>query len=81
MALAYIEALGGVANIEEVDACITRLRLVLKDTEKINEVEIKKLGSTGVLKASDKNAQIIIGTRAEIVAEEINNSLNLLKNK
>ena len=79
MALAYIEALGGADNIEEVDACITRLRLILKDTGKINEEEIKKLGASGVLKPSGKNAQVIIGTRAEIVAGEINDSLRLLK--
>ncbi len=81
MALAYIDALGGVDNITEVDACITRLRLVLNDTGEINEEEIKKLGSAGVLKASDKNAQVIIGTRAEIVAEEINRTLANLRVK
>ncbi len=32
-----IEALGGAENIEDVDACITRLRVCVKDVEKVNK--------------------------------------------
>ena len=38
----YVEHLGGVANIVEIDNCATRLRLILKDTDKINESELNR---------------------------------------
>lgn len=77
-ALAYIDALGGVDNLKEVSACITRLRLVVNDSSLIKEEELKKLGASGVLKPTANNVQVIIGTRAEIIADEIKNNLDLL---
>ncbi|SHD77300.1 N-acetylglucosamine-specific PTS transporter subunit IIBC [Schnuerera ultunensis] len=80
-ALAYIDALGGVDNLKEVSACITRLRLVVNDSSLIKEEELKKLGASGVLKPTANNVQVIIGTRAEIIADEIKNNLDLLNKK
>ncbi|NLV76254.1 MAG: PTS transporter subunit EIIC [Tissierellia bacterium] len=79
VALAYIDALGGIDNLVEVDSCITRLRLSVKDSSIIDEEELKQLGASGLLKPSDKNVQVIIGTRAESVADEIKKALDLLK--
>ncbi len=39
-----IEAVGGFDNIEDVDACATRLRLALVDDKKVNEKRLKELG-------------------------------------
>ncbi len=38
----YVEALGGADNIVEVEACTTRLRLNLKDVNKLNEAQSVK---------------------------------------
>ena len=71
VALAYIEELGGTDNIEEIDACITRLRLTLKDASIVDDRKLKKLGASGVLRVSSKNMQVVLGTRAETVADEM----------
>lgn len=71
LAQEYILALGGEANIEEVNACITRLRLSLVSTSKANEDQLKALGASGVLIANEKSIQVIVGTKAEILAEEM----------
>ncbi|MGV8146058.1 MAG: N-acetylglucosamine-specific PTS transporter subunit IIBC [Alkaliphilus sp.] len=71
VALEYIEKLGGADNIEQIDACITRLRLTLKDASIVDDKELKKLGASGVLRVSSKNIQVVLGTRAEIIADEM----------
>ncbi|MEI6897758.1 MAG: N-acetylglucosamine-specific PTS transporter subunit IIBC [Psychromonas sp.] len=68
LAAQYVTALGGVDNMEIIDACITRLRLTLKDRSLINEDELKSLGAMGVIKLGENNLQVIIGTQAESVA-------------
>ena len=80
LAVAYVEALGGVGNIENVDSCITRLRISLEDSTGISDEELKKLGASGVIKPNKKNIQVVIGTKAEFLADEINKYLKT-KNK
>ncbi|MGR3741170.1 N-acetylglucosamine-specific PTS transporter subunit IIBC [Companilactobacillus sp. DQM5] len=64
-------AIGGYDNIDIVDNCTTRLRLTMKDTDKINEPAIKSSGAAGVSKISKTNLQIIIGTEVEFVADAL----------
>ncbi len=45
----YIEALGGSDNITEVDNCITRLRLSVKDSGIVDKEKLKQLGAAGVV--------------------------------
>ena len=58
-----IQALGGPDNIEDVDACITRLRVGVKDASKVDRDAFKKLGSAGVLDV-DGGIQAIFGAKA-----------------
>ena len=67
----FIAALGGKDNISNIDACITRLRLVLVDRSKINEQQLKALGSKGNVKLGDNALQVILGPEAEIIADEM----------
>ncbi len=67
----FIAALGGKDNISNIDACITRLRLVLVDRSKINEQQLKALGSKGNVKLGDNALQVILGPEAEIIADEL----------
>lgn len=68
LATRYLTALGGKGNLENIDACITRLRLTLKDRSIINESELKGLGAMGVVKLGENNLQVIIGPQAESIA-------------
>lgn len=67
----FVAALGGKANIKEIDACITRLRLILVDRSKIDENKLKALGSKGNIKLGDNALQVILGPEAELVADEM----------
>lgn len=58
-----VEALGGPENIEDVDACITRLRVGVKDPTKVDHDAIKKLGAAGVLDV-DGGIQAVFGAKA-----------------
>ncbi|MDD9156463.1 N-acetylglucosamine-specific PTS transporter subunit IIBC [Aliivibrio sp. S4TY2] len=71
LAKQYLKALGGHENLENIDACITRLRLTLKDTSVISEKQLKALGAMGVVKLGSNNVQVILGPLAEIVAGEM----------
>ncbi|MCM2677000.1 PTS transporter subunit EIIC [Alkalicoccobacillus plakortidis] len=70
-----LEALGGESNLEEVDACFTRLRVTVKDAEAINEPQLKALGAAGVMKYN-KNIQAVFGGKSDLYKNEI---LDLLK--
>jgi len=67
----YIALLGGRENIVDVDSCITRLRLTLKDNSNLDEAAIKRLGAAGLIKPNKKNVQVVVGTHAELIAEDM----------
>ena len=71
LAAMYIEKLGGKNNIQEVDSCITRLRLTLKDSKIVEEKDMKALGAAGIMRPNSKNLQVIVGTKAELIAEDM----------
>ena len=71
-----VERLGGKANIDELDACITRLRMTVKDPDAIDEAALKSMGIKGLLKKAN-NIQVIVGTRAELIADEMKKSINM----
>jgi len=68
LALAYLEVIGGASNVSDIDACISRLRLTLKDSAKVDEAAAKRAGASGVIRLNNQNVQIVIGTQAELVA-------------
>jgi PTS system N-acetylglucosamine-specific IIC component len=74
IALKYVEFLGGKENIKLCDACITRLRLQLEDPALLNEKGLKKLGISGVFKMKN-SVQVVVGTHAEFIAQDINKVL------
>jgi glucose PTS system EIICBA or EIICB component len=71
-----IEALGGKENIVDVDACITRLRVTVKDIEKVASDQLWKqeLKAKGVFKKGS-GVQVVYGALAEILKSEINHKL------
>lgn len=75
-AIEVIEALGGKENIEDVDACITRLRVSVKDVSKVNKEILKKIGATDVLEVGG-GVQAIYGAKAILYKNYINEILDL----
>lgn len=71
LATLVLAALGGKDNLISVDACITRLRLEVKDTSLVNDAELKKLGASGVLKVGQHGVQAIFGAKAQFIANDI----------
>ena len=72
---AYLAALGGAANVESVDACTTRLRLILNDQDAVDEAGLKALGARGLVRPSDRALQVVLGPIADQVADEIRAAL------
>lgn len=70
-----IALLGGRENITLVDACMTRLRVTVKDESKVKELdEWKKEGALGLLKKGN-GIQAIYGPKADILKSDINDIL------
>ena len=76
-ALAYIEALGGKENITNTDACITRLRMSVNDSSMLKDSDFTILGAKGVIRPDRHSIQIVLGTKAESVAEHIKDVLKI----
>ena len=70
-ALRFIEALGGRENIVDTDACITRLRMRVRQSGDLDDNAFKALGAKGVIRPSKDTIQIILGPKAEKIAEAI----------
>lgn len=64
MSRELVRAFGGRSNIDVLDACITRLRVTVKDMSKVNKARLKALGASGVLEMGN-SAQAIFGPRSE----------------
>jgi len=65
-----IRAFGGRANITNLDACITRLRVEVADKSKVDKAAIQKLGAAGVLDVGN-NVQAIFGPRADALKSDM----------
>ncbi|QOS97703.1 PTS transporter subunit EIIC [Brevibacterium sp. JNUCC-42] len=64
--------IGGKENIKNIDACITRLRLVVNDDQKVNDAALKQLGAAGIMRLGQGSVQVVFGTQSEILKDEIN---------
>ncbi|WP_248745230.1 N-acetylglucosamine-specific PTS transporter subunit IIBC [Pseudomonas sp. MWU12-2037] len=71
-AAAYIQALGGAANLLTVGACTTRLRVELLDRDKAVDAELKSLGAMAVVRPGHGGSlQVVVGPLADSIADEI----------
>lgn len=69
LATQYIAAVGGTDNLKAIDACITRLRLTVADSARVNDAACKRLGASGVVKLNKQTIQVIVGAKAESVGD------------
>ncbi|EPG5717889.1 N-acetylglucosamine-specific PTS transporter subunit IIBC [Serratia marcescens] len=73
LARRYVGAIGGSDNLTGIDACIPRLRLNVKDSALVNDALAKRLGASGVIRLNKQSVQVIVGTRAELIASAMRN--------
>lgn len=71
VAAIILEGLGGRENVTSLDNCITRLRVEIKDYQKVDEAKIKSAGIAGVMRPSKTSVQVIVGTKVQFVADEM----------
>lgn len=71
-----IGLLGGKENISDVDACMTRLRISVKDSQQVaSENEWKKTGAMGLI-VKDNGIQAIYGPKADVLKSDIQDVLD-----
>ncbi|PWC35912.1 PTS glucose transporter subunit IIBC [Azospirillum sp. TSO35-2] len=63
-------AFGGRGNIANLDACITRLRVVVRDPARVDEGKLRGMGASGVLRVRD-SVQAVFGTLSENLKTEM----------
>jgi glucose-like phosphotransferase system IIB component len=64
------ENLGGLDNLEVIDACITRLRITVTDRSKLNDDALKAMGAMGIV-GNGKAVQVIFGAEADRFKQEL----------
>ncbi len=75
-AVNVINLLGGRANIVDVDACMTRLRVTVKDATKVgSEEEWKAEGAMGLV-MKGQGVQAIYGPKADVLKSDIQDLLD-----
>lgn len=73
--------IGGPSNIISIDACITRLRLLVNEENLIIDSELKELGAIGVIRLGKGNVHVVFGTESEQIRESIKPLLHGTKDK
>jgi PTS system N-acetylglucosamine-specific IIC component len=74
-AAAWIAALGGSANLKSVDACTTRLRLLIVTQSAVDAEALRRLGARGLVRPSAEALQVVVGTTADQLAGEMRSAL------
>jgi N-acetylglucosamine PTS system EIICBA or EIICB component len=72
----FIAALGGAGNLQSVDACTTRLRLVVRDSAAVDQAALRRLGSRGLVDLGAGSLQVVLGPIADQVAGRIRAGLS-----
>ncbi|UUD34780.1 PTS transporter subunit EIIC [Mycoplasmopsis caviae] len=70
-----VNKLGGLANLNNVSACATRLRVELKENLDIKAEDFVPYGSFGLVH-DNLSVQVILGGKATVIADKINEKIN-----
>ncbi|MED4029816.1 PTS transporter subunit EIIC [Priestia megaterium] len=71
IAVILVDALGGTANLKNVDNCITRLRIDLNNQDVVDMEKIKDSGASGVFFPQKNHIHIVFGPHVEFVKNAI----------
>jgi PTS system glucose-specific IIC component len=74
MAAQLVAAFGGRGNIAALDACITRLRVSVRDIARADQERLKALGATGVMVVGN-SVQAVFGTRSDNLKSDMQSYL------
>ncbi|WP_423188339.1 PTS transporter subunit EIIC [Alkalibacterium sp. f15] len=75
-----INGLGGIQNITDVDNCISRLRVEIKDSQLIDESLIKRTQPNGIVRPDDNTIHIVYGGRISKIRNIVDNYMYERKN-
>lgn len=67
----YIKLPGSTANLNEVTACETRLRLHTVDSARVSVTQLETIGASAVPKHGDNQVHIMVGPEADFIADDI----------
>ncbi len=65
-----LQGLGGKDNIQDIDCCATRLRVTVKNSDKVSESVLKKSGASGVI-TKGSGVQVIYGPRVSVIKSNL----------
>lgn len=69
-----LDALGGQSNVVELEPCITRLRVEVRDADSVNDADLKSAGAFGVVR-SGRIIQVIVGPEADNLAAQLHEQI------
>ncbi len=69
-AATILAGLGGVANIDEIDPCTTRLRSLVKDPALVDAAMLRKAGAFGVM-VNGRVVQVVVGPQVDTIASDL----------
>ncbi|WP_241254532.1 glucose PTS transporter subunit IIA [Brevibacillus sp. SYP-B805] len=75
LAANVLQALGGMENLTVLDACITRLRVSVKEPSRVDKAALMRLGAANVLEMGNR-FQAIFGTQSDSLKEQIKALIN-----
>ncbi|MDO4613787.1 MAG: PTS glucose/sucrose transporter subunit IIB [Actinomycetaceae bacterium] len=65
-----LAGLGGADNIEDIEPCITRLRVEISDDDLVDEAKLTAAGAFGVVRQPGI-VQVVVGPEADTIAADI----------
>ena len=74
-----LRGLGGRENIENIDACATRLRVTVKNSGLVTDALLKKSGAAGVIRRGD-GIQVVYGPQVSVIKSELEEHMKSLDN-
>ncbi len=69
-AATILAGLGGVANIDEIDPCTTRLRSLVKDPALVDAGLLRRAGAFGVM-VNGRVVQVVVGPQVDTIASDL----------
>ena len=75
---AMVAALGGAGNIVSLDACTTRLRLIVVDETLVDAGRLRELGAHGVIRPTANAVQVVVGPTADQLAGRMREHLGVV---
>lgn len=75
-----LAALGGKDNLSDIDCCATRLRVTVKDAQKVDDSALRATGASGVIKKGG-GVQVIYGPKVTVIKSELESYLGHIEFK